>query len=133
MLAWGIGTSWCTSNSSPPYWAKNSQLFSLPKTGLQPIQNCHTWLVCSTCSLSSYVEEPCGPWAAFLVLLGYLLWLVARYCTMKIGGLARLVALGEPCLQPRQQPREQKDKQEERERLRKEVKQQKEELRQTTH
>ena len=101
MLAWGIGTKWCTPNSSPPYWAKNRQLFSLPKTGLQPSQNCHTWLVCTTCSLSSCVEEPCGPWAAFLVLLGCLLWLVAPYCTMKIGGLARLVALGEPCLHSR--------------------------------
>ena len=74
------------------------------------------------------MKEPCGPWAAFLVPVGCWLWLVAPYCIMKIGCLARLVALGEPCLQLRQQPREQKEKQEEPERLRKEVKQQKEEL-----
>ena len=105
-----MGTKWCTPNSSPPYWAKNGQLFSLPKTSLQPIQNCYTWLVCSTCSLSSCAEEPCGPRAAFLVLVGSWLWLVAPCYTMKIGGLGSLVALREPCLRLRQQPREQKEK-----------------------
>ena len=46
----------------------------------------------------------CSPWAVFLflVLVGCWLWLVAPYCNTKVGGSARLVALCEPCREPRQ-------------------------------